>query len=225
MEHLVKNIEQYDTKSFYEHETKVALLRRLIPLIEGEGKRAFVVGRAVGIGEIAEKPCVVALGDLKDAELRNLLGVMLLALIYELRLSEGPSSLKHVTIIEESQNVVPYRLRTEDATIFEKMFFEMRKYGESLVLLAQFPTQIFPDVVKSAGIKVVHRLTEAGEAEMIMDVMGLSRSLYSQLKYLPEGRAVVLTDNLDGPITVQIPLLETHSPTSQLQLTHPMSKA
>jgi len=217
LQSVVNKIEQYETKTFYEHETKFALLRRLKPLIEGEGRKAFVTGRPLRIAELVKRPCVIALGDLKDTGLRNLLAVMVLALIYELRLSEGSSSLKHATVIEESQNVIPYRLRTEEATIFEKMFFEMRKYGECLILLAQFPTQIFPDVVKSAGIKFVHRLTEAGEAEVIMDVMGLGRLPYSQLKYLPEGRAIALIDNLGGPITVQIPLLETDLPASQLQ--------
>jgi len=225
LEDVVNEIERYETKTFYEHETKFALLRRLKPLIEGEGRKAFVNGRPMNVHELSKRPCALAFGDLKNTGLRKLAATMILALLYELRLSEGASPIRHATIIEESQNVLPYRLRTEEATIIERMFFEMRKYGECLVLLAQFPTQIFPDVTKSAGTKLVHRLTEAGEAELIMDVMGLGRNLYSQLKYLPEGRAIALIEGLSYPITIQIPLAESYSPPSRLQPVHSIDTA
>jgi DNA helicase HerA-like ATPase len=110
-----------------------------------------------------------------------------------------------VTLIEESQNIVPYRDRTQEPSLFEKMFFEMRKYGESLVLVAQFPSQVFPDIVKSAGVKVVHRMTETADSGVAMDLMGLNRRMYSQLKHLPVGRALVLTDLNEEPLTVQFP--------------------
>ena len=205
MAQVVESLEQYSPNSYYENETKFALLRRLKPLVQGEAKKTFVDGSPIKIGDITSCACDLRLGDIKDASLRNLFSTMALALLYEYRLIQGASQLKHVTLIEESQNIVPYRDRTQEPSLFEKMFFEMRKYGESLVLVAQFPSQVFPDIVKSAGVKVVHRMTETADSGVAMDLMGLNRRMYSQLKHLPVGRALVLTDLNEEPLTVQFP--------------------
>ena len=205
MAQVVESLEQYSPNSYYENETKFALLRRLKPLVQGEAKKAFVNGSPIKIGDITSCSCDLRLGDIRDADLRNLFTTMALALLYEYRLIQGISQLRHVTFIEESQNVVPYRDRTQEPSLFEKMFFEMRKYGESLVLVAQFPSQVFPDIVKSAGVKVVHRMTETTDSGVAMDLMGLNRRMYSQLKHMPVGRALVLTDLNEEPLTVQFP--------------------
>lgn len=202
---VVDALDQYYPNSFYENETKFALMRRLKPLVEGEARKAFVKGEAIKIENLTVGTCDLMLGDIRDADLRNLFATTVLALLYEYRLTEGVSPLKHVVLIEESQNMVPYRDRAQEPSLFEKMFFEMRKYGESLVLVAQFPSQIFPDIVKSAGVKIVHRMTETADSGVAMDLMGLNRRFYSQLKHLPVGRALVLTDQSEEPLTVHFP--------------------
>jgi len=202
---VVNALDQYYPNSFYENETKFALMRRLKPLVEGEARKAFVKGEAIKMENLISGTCDLMLGDIRDADLRNLFATVVLALLYEYRLTEGVSPLKHVALIEESQNMVPYRDRTQEPSLFEKMFFEMRKYGESLVLVAQFPSQVFPDIVKSAGVKIVHRMTETADSGVAMDLMGLNRRFYSQLKHLPVGRALVLTDQSEEPLTVHIP--------------------
>jgi len=216
---VVEALDQYYPKSFYENETKFALLRRLKPLVEGEAKKAFVSGDAIKVENLLSTTCDLRLGDLKDADLRNLFSTVTLALLYEYRLLQGMSPLRHATLVEESQNVVPYRDRTQEASLFEKMFFEMRKYGESLILVAQFPSQVFPDIVKSAGVKVIHRMTETSDSGVAMDMVGLNRRLYFQLKHLPVGRAVVLTDLDEEPLTVQFPIFSAPSRSAFADLT------
>jgi len=217
--HVVKAVEEYYPNSFYENETKFALLRRLKPLVEGEARRAFTSGDAISMESLTSSTCDLRLGDIRDADLRNLFSMIALALLYEYRLVRGMSNLRHVTLVEESQNIVPYRDRTQEPSLFEKMFFEMRKYGESLILIAQFPSQIFPDIVKSAGVKIVHRMTETGDSSVAMDLMGLNRRLYSHLKRLPPGRALVLTDLNDEPLTVHFPMFAPSSDSELADLT------
>ena len=216
---VVESLEQYSPNSYYENETKFALLRRLKPLVQGEAKKAFVDGSPIKIGDVTSYTCDLRLGSIKDADLRNLFSTMALALLYEYRLIQGASQLRHATLVEESQNIVPYRDRTQEPSLFEKMFFEMRKYGESLVLVAQFPSQVFPDIVKSAGVKIVHRMTETADSGVAMDLMGLNRRMYSQLKHMPVGRALVLTDLNEEPLTVHFPEFSPSSRNSFADLT------
>jgi DNA helicase HerA-like ATPase len=80
----------------------------------------------------------------------------------------------------------------------------MRKYRESLILIAQFPSQIYPDLLKSCEVKVVHRLFSAGDASLIEDILGIDEKILEQLKSLPVGRVLVFIPSSRSPITVQV---------------------
>jgi len=201
---VVNNLESYEPKSFYENETKYSLLRRLKPLCEGEGSKVFEAKNLIGINKILENNIVFKISDIKDSDIRRLFVSLTLACIYEYRFINGPDKIGHFISLEEAQNFVPYRNRTEKQSIYEKMFFEMRKYKEAFILIAQFPSQIYPDVIKSSEVKIVHRLFSAGDAEIVSDVLGISEKIMDQLKSLPTGRALVFLSTMKYPATVQI---------------------
>lgn len=201
---MVERLENYEPKSFYENETKFSLLRRLKPLSEGDSRKIFDASNLLKIDEILDKNVILKISDIKDSDLRKLTVSLILALIYEYRLVNGPDKVGHFISLEEAQNFVPFRNRTEEASIYEKMFFEMRKYKESIMLIAQFPSQIYPDLFKSCEVKIVHRLFSAGDATLIEDILGINKSILEQLKSLPIGRALVFVPANKNPITVQI---------------------
>jgi len=204
MRGVVDRLENYEPKSFYENETKFSLLRRLKPLSEGEGSKIFATSNLMKIDSILNKNVILKVSDIKDSDLRKLTVSLILALVYEYRLTNGPDKIGHFISLEEAQNFVPFRNRTEEASIYEKMFFEMRKYRESLILIAQFPSQIYPDLLKSCEVKVVHRLFSAGDASLIEDILGIDEKILEQLKSLPVGRVLVFIPSSRSPITVQV---------------------
>lgn len=204
MESLVEKVESFPIRSFYENETKYALLRRLKPLTTGEGKVIFSSGSPLKVDSLVIRPACMLLGNIRSSDLRRLAAAMALTLVYEYRLVAGPSGLRHVTLIEEAQNLLPFRNRFDPPSAIEKLFFEMRKYGEGLVLVAQFPSQIFPDVVKSTGTRIVHRITELAEAPYVSDILGIESKQCNQLKYLPVGKAYVFTEGLSDAILVEV---------------------
>lgn len=201
---VVDRLENYEPKSFYENETKFSLLRRLKPLSEGEGNKVFAASNLLKISDILDRNIILKISDIKDSDLRKLTVSLILALVYEYRLVNGPDKIGHFISLEEAQNFVPFRNRTDEASIYEKMFFEMRKYKESLILIAQFPSQIYPDLFKSCEVKIVHRLFSAGDAALIEDILGVDKSILEQLKSLPIGRVLVFLPSSKSPITVQI---------------------
>lgn len=204
MKSIVDRLENYEPKSFYENETKFSLLRRLKPLSEGEGSKIFAASNLLKINDILDKNTILKVSDIKDSDLRKLTVSLILALIYEYRLINGPDKIGHFISLEEAQNFVPFRNKTDEASIYEKMFFEMRKYKESLILIAQFPSQIYPDLLKSCEVKIVHRLFSAGDAALIEDILGIDKNVLEQLKSLPVGRALVFIPSNKSPITVQV---------------------
>ena len=221
IESLVERIESFPIRSFYENETKYALLRRLKPLTTGEGNIIFSSGSPLRIDTLIARPACVLLGNIRSSDLRRLTAAMALTLVYEYRLVAGPSELRHVTLIEEAQNLLPFRNRFDPPSAIEKLFFEMRKYGEGLILVAQFPSQIFSDVVKSTGTRIVHRITELAEAPYVSDILGIEPKRCNHLKYLPVGRAYVFTEGLSEAALVEVspPNLQMEDKTRQpLQL-------
>lgn len=204
MRSVVDRLENYEPKSFYENETKFSLLRRLKPLSEGEGSKIFASTNLLKINDIIDKNTILKVSDIKDSDLRKLTVSLILALVYEYRMVNGPDKIGHFISLEEAQNFVPFRNRTDEASIYEKMFFEMRKYKESLILIAQFPSQVYPDLFKSCEVKIVHRLFSAGDATLIEDILGIDRSILDQLKSLPIGRVLVFIPSNKNPVTVQV---------------------
>jgi len=58
-------------------------------------------------------------------------------------------------IIEEARNLIPVRRPEEPVTISERLSQDMRKFGESVVYIAQFPSQISSEALKNTGVRIV----------------------------------------------------------------------
>src|SRR5713226_1635443 len=69
---LVKIIEGYPLRSAYDNETKVALLRRLVPLTEGQVGRALNGPSSHSVDELLDKVLSVELGHIRDIQTRSI---------------------------------------------------------------------------------------------------------------------------------------------------------
>jgi DNA helicase HerA-like ATPase len=203
---FVETLERWSTRSFYENETKFALLRRLRPLITGQSREIFCnKDRLVRIEEIVNNCVVFELGDIVEVDIRKLVALFILTLLYEFRLKN--KSIKcHFTVVEEAHNILPYRRRDSPPRIAEKLFLEMRKFNESLILVSQFPSQISPEIVKSTSLKISHRICEGEESRILTDIMGLSQKDYELLKKSVPGYGFLAAEGFPQPIFFSIDL-------------------
>ena len=200
---LVRTIEAYPLKSAYDQETKVALLRRLVPLTQGQPGRALGGSGPLKMDELLGTTVCVELGHMRDTQSRAVFSDVLLKMVYEEKLRRK-AGLDHVTVVEEARNVAPAR-RTEDPpTVGERMISELRKFGEAMVFVAQFPSHVAAEVVKNSGTKIVHRLAWPDDVALMGDSLGLNPSQREHLTRLRPGEAILGLGRVPKPMLVRV---------------------
>ncbi|MGQ9513534.1 MAG: ATP-binding protein [Thermoproteota archaeon] len=201
---VVEAIESAPTRSYYDNETKMALLRRLKPLTEGQAGRALGGRASISIPDLLGKIVAVELAHFRESETRRIFASFLLKMIYDYRVSAGKSELRHVCVIEEASNIVPYRDPKSPPSIGEKMVSELRKFGEGLIVICQFPSQVSHGIMKNSGIRICHRIGGIEEEKIVMDLIGLTHEQFQHIKYLKPGHAVVYVCNYANPFLISV---------------------
>jgi len=200
---LVRTIEAYPLRSAYDNETKVALLRRLVPLTQGQAGRALDGPASFAVDELLDKVLCIELGDLRDSQSRAIFVEVLLKMIYEYRLLRR-EGLEHVILIEEARNLVPARRDEDPPAVGERMISELRKFGEAMIFVAQFPTQVSSEVIKNSGVRIIHRVAWMEDIKVIGGALNLTLSQEKYVADLKVGEAVVSLNRLQRPILVQV---------------------
>ena len=200
---LVKTIEAYPLKSAYDQETKVALLRRLVPLTEGQPGKALGGSGPLRMQELLGTVVCVELGHLRDIQSRAVFSDVLLKMIYEEKVRRK-GGLDHLTVVEEARNIAPARRPEDPPTVGERMISELRKFGEGMMFVAQFPTHVAAEVIKNSGTKIVHRLDWPDDVELIGDSLGLTPKQREHLTRLGAGEAVVGVGRIPRPVLIQV---------------------
>jgi len=200
---LVKLIEGYPLRSAYDNETKVALLRRLVPLTEGQVGRALNGPSSHTVEELLDKQLAIELGQIRDIQTRSVFVDILLKIIYEYRVSKR-GKMEHLLVVEEARNIAPARREEDPPSVGERMISELRKFGEAIVFVAQFPTQVAAEVIKNSGVRIIHRVAWAEDLRLIGQALNLNKEQLAHVSSLGVGEAVVSLSRLQNPILVQV---------------------
>jgi len=200
---LVSTIESYPLRSAYDNETKVALLRRLVPLTQGHVGRAFNSPSSHTIDELLDKVLCVELGHIRETLSRSVFADILLKLVYEMRLARKVR-MEHLMMIEEARNIAPVRRDEDPPSVGERMISELRKFGESMLFVAQFPSQVASEVVKNSGVRIIHRVAWAEDLRLVRDSLNLTQEQLAYVSTLGVGEAVVSLTRLQKPLLVQV---------------------
>ncbi|HUI85814.1 MAG TPA: ATP-binding protein [Nitrososphaerales archaeon] len=210
---LVRTIEAYPLRSAYDNETKVALLRRLVPLTQGQAGRALNAPSSATVDELLGKVLCVELGHMRDSQTKSIFSDILLKMIYEYRIQRR-SGLEHLTVVEEARNLAPARRPEDPPSVGERMISELRKFGEAMLFIAQFPTQVAPEIIKNSGVRIIHRVAWPEDVALLGDSLSLSKEQKEHITRLGVGEAVVSLSRIQRPILVQVraePVLSTES--------------
>lgn len=196
---VLKVLERLPPKSYYDNEIKMAIKRRIAHLVEGRTGKALCKN-SIRLEEIFESNVVIDLSVFRSVHGKKLFVLLMLKLLYDYFLSKGIQSgrVVHVTIIEEAWNVIPYRRLDAPPSIGERLFAELRKYGECLVAVAQSPVEIAWSVVKNSNLIIMHSMLSK-DAESI----GLIFQGEIELEKLRKGEAYVLCE--DSRKKIKIP--------------------
>jgi DNA helicase HerA-like ATPase len=195
---------------------EAAIMVRLKSLRTGRKAQLFDVPSSTPIEPLLERPTVVELEDIQKDEEKAFVASLLLTNLAACVQSKGWSKkLRHFTLIEEAHRLLP-NISTErgnpeaaDARRvlveqFGNMLAELRAYGEGLAVVEQIPTKILPDAIKNTATKVVHRLPDAKETEVMAGAMNATEEQGAVLTALKPGEAVVRVEGHPVPVRVEV---------------------
>lgn len=191
------------------------------------GSKAFMLNnpRSVDFADLLEKNVVLELEEVKNgAEKSLIMGFILININEALKVKykeykNKGEEFRHITLIEESHRLLSKFMPGDSPNkklgveTFADMLAEVRKYGESLIIVDQIPNKLTPEVLKNTNTKIVHKIFAQDDKEAIGNTMALNDEQKEFLSNLETGRAIASNPNFIKPIQVQIAQLENVSTT------------
>lgn len=200
-------------------DVKAALKTRINSLRMGAKGVMLDTHASIPMRELMEYPTVIELERIGDDEEKAFIMGLLLIKLFEYQKNKGESGgeLRHVTLIEEAHRLlkkVPMEFSTEVSNTrgkaletFCNILSESRAYGEGIIIAEQIPSKLIPDAVKNTNLKVIHRLVDFEERELVGKATNMEEQQRAHLSVLPRGMAVCHYEGLDLPIMVKVPLV------------------
>ena len=114
-----------------------------------------------------------------------------------------------VIVLEEAQNYIP-EINRKDRTsiskkVFERIAREGRKYGISLIVSSQRPSELSKTVLSQCNSFVIHRLQNPEDQKYVRQlVSAANEDILAQLPILPQQHAIIMGDAVRTPIQVRL---------------------
>ena len=122
---------------------------------------------------------------------------------------ETRGSLPVVLVLEEAQNYIQqHRIGDEESiakVVFERIAREGRKYGLSLVIASQRPSELSKTVLSQCNSFVVHRLQNPEDLRYFREIVpGIYGPMLDQIPALAPQTALVLGECVPAPVLIRI---------------------
>ena len=122
-----------------------------------------------------------------------------------------------VIILEEAQNYIAENKPSVAKTVFERIAREGRKYGISLIVSSQRPSELSKTVLSQCNSFIIHRLQNPEDQKYIRGLVSSANAdILDQLPVIPQQHAIITGDCVRAPIQVRIddvyPTPNSHNP-------------
>lgn len=224
---VARNIKEIIDTSEYDAENKGAykgsLLTRLQALTTGINGTIFVADELTA-KELFDSNVIVDLSRVGSSETKALIMGMLVLKLQEYRMAEAGrmnNSLKHITILEEAHNLLR-RTSTEQSPdsanlmgksveMLSNAIAEMRTYGEGFIIVDQAPGLLDMAVIRNTNTKIIMRLPDQGDRELVGRAANLNDDQITELAKLPCGVAAVYQNEWVQPVLCKIERFDMNS--------------
>lgn len=188
-----------DTKSDYAE----ALITRVRSLTNGINGQIFCSGMGISDKEIFDENVIVDLHRVGSTETKALLmGILVMKLQeYHMKSNDMNSILEHVTVLEEAHNLLRRtstqqlqegaNLQGKSVEMITNSIAEMRTYGEGFIIADQSPELLDEAVIRNTNTKIVFRLPDEADRDLVGTSMALNNEQITELAKLPQGVAAV----------------------------------
>lgn len=217
---VARNVREIIESSEYDEENKGAykgsLLTRLQSLTAGLNG-LILSDKGLSDQELFDKNVIIDLSRVGSSETRSLLMGLLVLKLQEYRSSERTgmnAGLRHLTVLEEAHNILR-RTSTEQTSdganlqgksveMLTNAIAEMRTYGEGFVIVDQAPGLLDMAVIRNTNTKVIMRLAEQGDRELVGRAANLTDEQIVEVSRLPQGVAAVYQNEWVQPVLCKI---------------------
>lgn len=217
VEDVMHEVENVLKESAYSAENKGnyigALSERLRDLTVGINGMIFC-NDDLSDAELFDKNVIMDLSRIGNTETKALIMGLLIIRLQEYRQCQTKcenNSLRHVTVLEEAHhllrqtnNVFGSNLMGRSVEMLSNALAEMRSYGEGFFIVDQSPEQLDKSVIRNTNTKIIMRLPEDSDRQLVGKSIGLSEEQISELSKLPTGVAAICQNDWQESVLVKI---------------------
>lgn len=171
---------------------------------------------SIPLEDLLQKPTIIELAAIENSDQKALIiSLLLLSILAYVNANYiGEGGLKNVILLEEAHVLLDADTNAGqgDANpsaiaqgLVKRMLAEIRSYGVGLIIADQSPRKVTTDVVALTDMKMVFRLVEGEDKQIIGDSMNMSDEQVKRLAKLKPGEAFLFFNKLDEPEEVITP--------------------
>lgn len=171
---------------------------------------------SIPIEDILKKPTIIELAAIENSDQKALIiSLLLLSILSYVNANYvGEGGLKNVILLEEAHVLLDAETNSGQGeanpsgvaqNLVKRMLAEIRSYGVGLIIADQSPRKVTTDVVALTDMKVVFRLVEANDKQIISDSMNMTPAQIERLSRLKPGEAFLFFNRLDEPEEIITP--------------------
>ena len=216
---VLESIEEILNSSAFSQDNKGdytgALCTRVESLTTGINGQLFT-GDELTYEQLFNSNVIIDLSRVGANETKSLIMGLLVLKLQEYNMSqslEPNQPLRHITVLEEAHNLLK-RTSTEQSSessnlvgksveMLTNAIAEMRTYGEGFFIVDQSPSLLDRAVIRNTNTKIVLRLPEAEDREVVGKAMSLSDKQIYELSKLERGCAAVYQNDWEEAVLCQ----------------------
>ncbi|WP_281884882.1 ATP-binding protein [Paenibacillus sp. YYML68] len=166
--------------------------------------------------ELFDKRVIVDLSRVGSTETKSLIMGLLVMKLNEYRMTTGQtnSPLKHITVLEEAhvllkrtsseQSAESSNLLGKSVEMLSNSIAEMRTYGEGFIIADQSPGLLDMSVIRNTNTKIILRLPERSDRELVGYAANLDEEQIAELSKLERGVAAIYQNDWAEPVLVKV---------------------
>ena len=217
---LLKLLPEVVQRSGYSADTQNdyigALYTRIKSLTNGINGQIFCSDEEIPMEKLFDENVIVDLSRVGSMETKSLLMGVLVLKLQEHRMAGGDmnADLRHVTVLEEAHNLLrrtsdvqtqeSSNLQGKSVEMIANAIAEMRTYGEGFIIADQAPGLVDPAVIRNTNTKIIMRLPDESDRELVGKAASLNDDQIVELTKLPLGVAAVYQNDWLEPVLCKI---------------------
>lgn len=187
-----------------------ALVTRVNSMTNGIYGQIFCDDYEVNNEILFDEKTIIDLSRVGSSETKSLIMGILILKLTEYRMSSAiyrNLNLKHITILEEAHNILKNsksvsnlgngnnNVIAKSVEMIVDSIAEMRTYGEGFIIVDQSPTSVDIAAIKNTNTKIIMKLPEKEDCEIVGHSVSLSDEQIEELPKLGTGIAVIMQNN------------------------------